>query len=534
MSLENNNINFMGYFVGEVLEIEQPTRKLSVYFPKLMPGIGGVEGVSSSVQTTTNPNVGGLSYSETLRVRNSIWVSPYDFSQPLPSIGSKVLVFFVDGNPKQGFWDKFNPNNSYSVIDEERFPNLFTMRVANSDVRVNSEDSVSIVFPEEFSSVYNEDGKSKRVELFRRENYVVSPSRPDNPFPGQIWFNTSEDGLFVFRGASYSRVITSDEISKLYEEVDRITAFLEDTLEFWTTGRLVFLPRFSSISSEIKAPVENQIVAIDPSVTDDTFYKFTKLDSEQEIEANGFYFLAYENRFIRYLDGITSVLKAYKYNGSSWEELDGWFAFVQPSGDLGDFELGQEISVSGESVLEWDFRSQLSQPSLKLKVYSIKFEGISISEDTEVDLQFYSDFSAAGNTEDGSDIISGISSTSDIREGDAISGDGIVEGSSVIAIYSESEIRISSPSTATASAVQLSFRRNVGAAFSLKNESGELSILPSYYGAANLSGNNLFVPDISRFGEEILNLKCGLSSEGTTLNLGAAILIDARSSEEVS
>ena len=533
MSIQNNDINFMGYMIGDVLNVEKDTRRVSAYIPKLMPGIGGDSQFSSETPTSSNPRISGLGFSDTVKVRNSMWLDPYDFSEPLPAIGSKVLVFFVDGNPKTGFWDKFNPTNDYSVVDEERYPKLLDLRFAGGSVAVNSEDTLTIDFPSNFTGIVSQDGKSKRVDVQSRENYVISSSEPSEPFQGMLWFNTSDDGVYAFSAGRFKKLLTSEDVSGLYEEVDRISSFLEETLEFWTTGRLIFLPSFSSIASTIKSPVKNQIVVVDPSSEDDAFYKYTSLDAEEALTQDGFYFLSYANLVIERSLGIERQLRAYKYNGTEWEEMDGWFGFTQPAGALGDFSSTNK-TLNTTATYQWDFRTQLSNADLDLKLFSIKFENISTSSGTDVTFQFYSGSSVSGNTTLGSQTVSGIGSTSDIRSGDKISGSGIPSGSTVLSVDSPANITISQAATATATSVSLSWRRSVGAEFTLVNTGGTYSLTPAIYSSIYLDSNDLFVPDISKFGVEASNLKCDAESDAsTTLNFGTSIILDARSSEEV-
>ncbi len=534
MPLENNSLNFMGFFIGDVLEVEQPSRRVSVYLPKLMPGIGGDTLVSSEIQTSQTRSVSGLKYSQTIRVRNSMWVYPYDYDEPLPAVGSKVAVFFIDGNPNRGYWDKFNPNNDYTVIDEERYPKLATLRVANTTIDVNKDDNVSIDLPREFYTTLSVSNKDKRISVLKNETYIISPDEPSDPAPGTLWFNTSDEGVYAFSRGKFNRLLTRDDVADVYAEVERISAFLESTLEFWASGRLMFLPSYSSIASTIKTPVQNQIVVIDPQVEDNAFYKYTSLETAASLTEDGFYFLQYANLVIERSLGIESELDAYLYNGTEWEKMDGWFGFEQPSGSLGEFLLSTGQTVNTTDTYEWDFRTALSNADLYLKVFSLKFEGITVSNNTSVSFQFYSDESGSGNTTTGSYVITGVPDTSDIRAGDYVSGAGIASGTRVVSVDSSTSLSIDTAMTATASAVSLSFRRNLGAEFTLTNTGGVYSVTPSRYEDVYFDSGDIFVPDISRFGVEVSNIKCDAeSSASTTLNFGTSIILDARSSEEV-
>lgn len=535
MALENNSTNFMGFMVGDVLEVEQASRRVAVYLPKLMPGIGGDTQVSSDVQTSQSASVSGLNFSQTIRVRNSMWVGPYDYDEPLPAVGSKVVVFFIDGNPNLGYWDKFNPNSDYRVIDEERYPKLATLRLANTTIDVNRDDTISVDLPSEFYTTLSVSDKDKRISVIRDQTYVISPEEPSDPKAGTLWFNTSDEGVYAFSRGKFNRLLTRDDVADVYAEVDRISAFLESTLEFWASGRLMFLPSYSSIASTVKSPVQNQIVVIDPQIEDDAFYKYTSLEAEAALTEDGFYFLQYANLVVERSLGIERQLDAYLYNGTEWERMDGWFGFTQPAGSLGDFLLSTGQTVNTTDTYEWDFRTQLSNTDLDLKVFSLKFEGITISSGTSVTFQFYSGSSASANTTTDAYAITGIASTADIRAGDYVSGSGIPSGTRVVSIDSDTSVSVDQAATATATGVSLSFRRNIGAEFTMTNTGGTYSIDPARYESLYFDSGDLFVPDISRFGVEVQNIRCDVESDAsTTLDFGSSIVLDARSSEEVA
>jgi hypothetical protein len=232
MPIENNSSNFFGYFIGEVLEIDRTTRRLSVYISKFMTGIAGDQQVSTSIQTTTVQNIEGVNYNTSIRIRNSMWVLPWDYNEPLPKIGSKVIVFFIEGNPKLGFWDRFNPNNNYEVIDEERYPKLIGLTIGDKELIVNSEDTLNIVLPENTEIVYNEESKEKTVRILGDNKYVLSEQRPENPYPGMMWFDSKNQILYVYRGSEFEKVYTETELLVLIklqqDSIDDLTDALEE------------------------------------------------------------------------------------------------------------------------------------------------------------------------------------------------------------------------------------------------------------------------------------------------------------------
>jgi hypothetical protein len=271
MAIENNNPNFSGYFIADVLEVDRSERRVSVYIPKFMPGMPGGSQISSSIITTTNPNITGLNYNTTIKVRNSIWVYPWNFDDPLPKVGSKVAVFFMDGNPKTGYWEKFNPNNNYEVIDDERYPKLLDLNFSGSSVTVNTDDNLTIEFPSNYTSVYNEDGKNKTIRVLQRENYVVSEEEPSDPFNGLMWFKESTQDAFIYKNGTFKRIIFEEDLQSLYSQVETISRTFEDQIK---SSRFLF----SSSLSKIADPIEGQIVVIDSTQAESGFYKYTILE----------------------------------------------------------------------------------------------------------------------------------------------------------------------------------------------------------------------------------------------------------------
>jgi hypothetical protein len=181
-----NKINMDNYFIGRVLEINKTTREVSVHISQLMPAIASEASQVIQSQTTNNLKISGVDYSGTLKLRNSFWVKPNDYDEPLPKIGSKVSVKILDGNPRLSFWDKFNPNNNYEVIDEEKYPKSFDFSVGNKQVQINKDDKISIILPENFTTVLNEEEKDKIFRLYEKNLYVISEKKPENVFEGLL------------------------------------------------------------------------------------------------------------------------------------------------------------------------------------------------------------------------------------------------------------------------------------------------------------------------------------------------------------
>jgi hypothetical protein len=213
MAIENNVANFNGFFIADVLGVDKTKRRLAVHIPKLMPAIAnGADPRSSETITSSNTIVDGINFSQTIKVRNTIWALPWDYNEPLPEAGSKVTVRFFDGNPRNAYWDKFNPIATYTVIEEERYPTLYNLSINGSSIQVNSEDTVSIIFPEDYSIVQNTDGKNKTFSITKdSNNYIISDQEPENLFNGLMWYKTSTSELFIYVINSFKKV-TLEEV----------------------------------------------------------------------------------------------------------------------------------------------------------------------------------------------------------------------------------------------------------------------------------------------------------------------------------
>jgi hypothetical protein len=470
MALENNSINLRDFFIADVVEVNPSTRRLAVYIPKLMPGIPNGQSSSSNILTSNNPNVSGVSYSQTIDIRNSIWVYPWDFDEKLPKPGSKVIVRFFEGNPKTGYWDKFNPTNNYEIIDNEKYDSLFRLRFAGSEITAEKDDNILINFPETFSSTVLVDGKEKVINLIKEDNYIVSAEEPAEPRNGMLWYNSEANQLYVYRINKFSKVITDEDLRFVYQQIEVISRKLEDQV---LSSRLFFVSSLSDVSS----PIEGQIVAIDAQKAGDGFFRYDRLDVETTPLIQGFYHLTYANRFIEVTNaGVQVYLNAYTYEDGRWLKMDGWFEWNQPAGNLGDFKQSHNQLVNTTATLTWNFRASYADPELLLKLYSMKFDGVSMTPssgtEAEITFRFYT----------GADYATGT---------------------------------------------------KISPEFKLSLEGGVISLTPSIYQSTYFDGTTLYLPDVSAFGVEIQNLKCDLISDvNVTLNLGT-ITLNAKSSKEV-
>jgi hypothetical protein len=348
-SILNNETNFGSFAIGTVLEVDRDTRRVAVHVSKFMPAIPG-DVQFSSKSPTVSSNVAeiiGISdINPTISIRNSMWVNAWNYSNPLPKVGSKVAVSFIDDNPKNGYWNPFNPNDSYEVIDEEKFRKLFTMNVANRGIDVLEEDNVVIQFPENFTASISEQNKTKTITLFKQENYVISETEPNAPFEGMLWNDTKD--IFLYRNGEFKKVLLDEDLRDVYFQLDELSKALSNVI---ITDRLVFIERFQDVEN----PFDQQVVAVDPSKSGRGFFIFRQVLNESNfkdeedniIVSNGIYYLTYANLLTEVRSGNEVVLEAYRYHSSlnNWERLDGWFLWTQPS------TIGTLESVISEATL---------------------------------------------------------------------------------------------------------------------------------------------------------------------------------------
>lgn len=152
--------------IGTVLVVDSANRKLGVYIPKLMPAIDGSIKKSYNVATNNGIELPKLNnmVSTTVNKTNYIWVRNWDSEEAMPDVDSKVEVVFIDGDIRQAFWKKFNPNGDYKVIESEKYPAYSTLSITNGKTGVSEtikkDDIIAISIPDYFTINKTEDGKT--------------------------------------------------------------------------------------------------------------------------------------------------------------------------------------------------------------------------------------------------------------------------------------------------------------------------------------------------------------------------------------
>lgn len=168
MAIEIVN-SFEGLFIGTVTEINVTTREVAVYLPKLMPAIPFGGQVVTTKTNLSNSKL-NISYNSNISTTSQFWVKSENSDEPMPNIGSKVVVYFLENNPRFGFWKKFKPDaNAYSVIDSEKYPKLARLSINNIITDIMSDDEVVIELGEGFECTKVVEGKKTTIRIIPKE-----------------------------------------------------------------------------------------------------------------------------------------------------------------------------------------------------------------------------------------------------------------------------------------------------------------------------------------------------------------------------
>ena len=119
MQVTDDFLDFDGFFIGQVMELDHTNRKAAIYLPKLMPNISNSE-LRNIKQYT---DVGNLStkvaIDQYVTLTNGLWGSPENLNLCLPAVGSRVICFFLEKDVKRLFFRPFNVNNDYNDDPED-------------------------------------------------------------------------------------------------------------------------------------------------------------------------------------------------------------------------------------------------------------------------------------------------------------------------------------------------------------------------------------------------------------------------------
>lgn len=115
--MTNNEVDYSIPMIGTVIDFNIKNRQLAVYIPKLMQALSP------------------MSY---------IWIDARNYDEPLPDVDSKVLINFIDGDPKSPVWEKFNYLDQNKIINDEKNKKLFTLIYKGKTITVKENDVINL------------------------------------------------------------------------------------------------------------------------------------------------------------------------------------------------------------------------------------------------------------------------------------------------------------------------------------------------------------------------------------------------------
>lgn len=159
--INNLNQSFIGIVKGYDLE----ARTVDVFIPKLMPTVPeGREDITTMTNLSSN-NI-NISYNSNITQTSTITARAKDMDLAIPEIDSRVTIEFLDGIATECFWDKWNINGDYQVIEEEKYPKQFSFRLNDKQIDVNLDDEIVINFPNIEKIILSEDPNNKKRKIF--------------------------------------------------------------------------------------------------------------------------------------------------------------------------------------------------------------------------------------------------------------------------------------------------------------------------------------------------------------------------------
>lgn len=187
---------FSGNFIGIVKSYNKDTRELDVFVPKLMPGIK-----EDSNEVSLMTNLGQLvsnfpiKYNPHVKIASTIRARAKDTEDALPTVGSRVLVKFLDNNPMWPYWEKWNINNDFEVIDEEKYPYYFSLTLNGKSIDVDNSDKIEIRLPEGYEVVTlpGDDSKHKIFKVNLKNDIIERLNKLEETVGHKHYINKYKD-----------------------------------------------------------------------------------------------------------------------------------------------------------------------------------------------------------------------------------------------------------------------------------------------------------------------------------------------------
>ena len=108
-----------------------------------------------------------------IKLSSTITAKAVNVEEPLPTIGSKVIIKFLENSPQYCYWSKFNMNFDYDVIPEEKYARQFYLKVGDKEIPVHRDDKIIFDIGDENEVVIlNPENKEKTFRILNSINYT--------------------------------------------------------------------------------------------------------------------------------------------------------------------------------------------------------------------------------------------------------------------------------------------------------------------------------------------------------------------------
>lgn len=155
-----------GTFIGIVVGIDRTTREIQAYIPKLMPKIEK-NSKPYTIKTNLSNKEVSIKTNNNIQILPYIIVKPFYYEAPMPVIGSKVFIEFIDEDFNIGYWKEFNMNGDYDVIEEEKYEDIFSLSVGDKINQIKKLDNIQILFEDGRKVILTEENKQKVFKILR-------------------------------------------------------------------------------------------------------------------------------------------------------------------------------------------------------------------------------------------------------------------------------------------------------------------------------------------------------------------------------
>ena len=146
---EVNSIEAADCYIATVIQSDDfINRELGVHIPKLMPQVPTTLHEENSPTIKNSLNVKSNIVKDNISKVSYMKVKALDINTHMPTVGSKVIVTYIEGDPEAGFWSPFNVAGvDYEEDPDDKFEKekLFTINFKYNDRNKNTGEYIKTV-----------------------------------------------------------------------------------------------------------------------------------------------------------------------------------------------------------------------------------------------------------------------------------------------------------------------------------------------------------------------------------------------------